>query len=266
MEVKLNKESYKINGFIIKKSLLDKNYCDELVSSFKKKKPKFLVPFSKEPIGYGNLVKNRSFKNILDNKFINNFVKEMIGSDIEFNHLMIANKPAWIGPDAEFHQEVYNIKTYAPGYSSKDYKQFMQIFIALEDQTKDNGRLRIIPMSHTLGELPNEDFLSSSFSHKRRTKQFYLNKAAKKFGVLDVNLKKGDVIFFNHLLIHGSSNNISAKSRYAIVLQARKKNIIKDEKIFLKETKYRRDFIIKNIKILENKLKNTNKYKDFIKK
>ena len=158
------------------------------------------------------------------------------------------------------------MKTYAPGYTSKDYKKFMQIFIALENQTKDNGRLRIIPKSHTLGELPNEDFLSSSFSHKRRTKQFYLFKAAKKFGVLDVDLKKGDAIFFNHLLIHGSSNNISSTSRFAIVLQAREKNIKKDQKIFLKETRYRKNFIIRNIKLLESKLNKTNKYKDFTKK
>ncbi len=264
--MKVEKANYKKYGFIIKKSLLNKSYCNDLVELLKRKKPKFLVPFSKEPIGYGNLVSNRSFKKIINNKFINNFVGDLISNEIEFNHLMIANKPAWIGPDAEFHQEVYNMKTYAPGYTSKDYKKFMQIFIALENQTKDNGRLRIIPKSHTLGELPNEDFLSSSFSHKRRTKQFYLFKAAKKFGVLDVDLKKGDAIFFNHLLIHGSSNNISSKSRFAIVLQAREKNIKKDQKIFLKETRYRKNFIIKNIKLLESKLNTTDKYKDFIKK
>ena len=39
--------------------------------------------------------------------------------------------------------------------------------------------------------------------------------------------KKGDALIFNHLLIHGSTNNISPISRKAIVLQLRDKSIKK---------------------------------------
>lgn len=258
-------KKYYNNGFIIKKNLLSKKFCNQLVNLLKRKKPKVHVPFSNQAIGYGNLITDKSVSKILKNKFILNFTKKVVSKEIEFNHLMIANKPSLIGPDAEFHQEVYNIKTYAPGYTSKDYKKFMQIFIALEDHNYDNGCLRIIPKSHTLGELPNEDFITSALVHKRRTKHSSLIKAFKKLGYLDVKLKRGDAIFFNHLIIHGSANNISPKSRYAVVLQARNKNINKDMKIFKKETKYRQNFVIKNIETIRQKLVSKNKYRDFAK-
>ena len=259
-------KKYYNNGFIVKKNLLSKKFCDRLVGLLKRKKPKVHVPFSNQAIGYGNLINDKSVAEIIANKFILKFTKKAVSKDIEFNHLMIANKPSLIGPDAEFHQEVYNIRTYAPGYTSKDYKNFMQIFIALEDHNFDNGCLRIIPKSHTLGELPSEDFITSALVHKRRTKHPSLIKAFKKLGYLDVKLKKGDAIFFNHLIIHGSANNISPKSRYAVVLQARKKNINKNMKIFKKEAKYRQNFVIKNIEIMKQKLVSKNKYRDFAKK
>ena len=69
------------------------------------------------------------FSNILENKFITKFAKSIFKNEYDFNHLTINNKAAWIGPDVELHQEVFNMKTYAPGCNSKEIgKNFSSIY------------------------------------------------------------------------------------------------------------------------------------------
>ena len=105
------------------------------------------------------------------------------------------------------------MKTYAPGYTAKDWKKFTQIFIPLDDQDFKNGGLKIIPNSHKEGLLSYEDFINSHLGHKRRVTVTELNKLFNKYGVLNLELKAGDVLVFNHLLVHGSSNNLTNKDR-----------------------------------------------------
>ena len=73
----------------------------------------------------------------------------------------------------------------------------------------------------------------------------------------------GDILFFNHLTIHGSASNHSPISRKSIVLQARCDTIAKDEKIFQTETNYRRNFTINELEKKINTLKNNNPYTSF---
>ena len=75
--------------------------------------------------------------NRINNKYILNFCKEILGEKFTYNHLMVNNKAPWIGPDVEWHQEVFNIDTYAPGANTNDnsWKNFLQIYIALDPHT-----------------------------------------------------------------------------------------------------------------------------------
>ena len=158
------------------------------------------------------------------------------------------------------------MQTYAPGNEpKKDWNKFTQIFISLDDQTTNNGCLKIFPKSHKLGLLNSEDTLGPNLGHKRRLIIDDLNLAYKKCGIMDVMLKKGDALIFNHLIIHGSSTNTSPEGRMAIVLQARRSDVVKTQIEFEKESNYRENFMIK---FLQNKLDSLkiskgNKYKDF---
>lgn len=263
MNSQINK--YWDKGFIIKKNLLTEKYCEEIKKYVNKKKPAIFIPFSKTAWGYGNLINDKLFKDILENNFITKFAKDIFKEDYDFNHLAINNKAAWIGPEVELHQEVFNMKTYAPGCDpKKDWKKFFQVFISLDDQNSENGCLKIIPYSHKLGELKHVDIIGSNLGHKRRIDLNDMNKAYKKFGLKNVILKKGDALIFNHLLIHGSTNNISPKERKAIVLQVRHKEIQKNIKIFNSETKYRTNFIVNNLKNKIDLLNKKNQYKAWI--
>ena len=75
-------------------------------------------------------------------------------------------------------------------------------------------------------------------------------------------MDRGDVLFFNHRFIHGSSSNNSPYERRAIVLQARKP-ISRNEDIFDKESKYRKEFTINVLNKKLGKLEGKNIYNSF---
>ena len=62
------------------------------------------------------------------------------------------NKAAWIGPEVEWHQEVFNSDIYAPGINMrKKWDKFVQVFIAIDDQDTNNGCLKVFKKSHHEG-------------------------------------------------------------------------------------------------------------------
>lgn len=264
----MNKNSnYKKDGYILLKNFFTKKYCNELKKYISNKlKPKIYVENSKIPLGYGNVLNQGPFKKISDNIELTNLLKKNISNDVKFNHLVANTKPAWIGPDFEWHQEIFNVDTYAPGAKKKDWKKFAQIFIPLDDQNVTNGGLKIIPKSHLEGILPYEDFVNSNLSHKRKVKIKTLEKLNKKYGVLDLDLKAGDVLIFNHLLVHSSPKNMTSKERISLVLQAQSFSMKKDDKVFQKATGFRRSFTIEQLNKRLTKLKEENMYSDFNKK
>ena len=260
----LDLDTYFDKGYLIKQNLIDKNTCDEIIKFISSKKPLVNIPHSSIGWGYGNLVDNKKMEVFTLNKYINNFCKQLFGKDYVFNHLMVNNKAPWIGPDVEWHQEIFNVDTYAPGGNEDDdsWKNFIQIYIALDKHTLENGCLKVIPESHKLGLLAHEDALNNFLNHKRRIPCDVMNKVYKKLGIKNLIMDRGDVLFFNHRFIHGSSSNNSPFERRSIVLQARKK-LIRDEQKFLKETSYRKNFIIDVLNQKLDKLTNKNIFNSF---
>ncbi len=265
MELKL-RDQYQSNGYIKLKKFLSNDQVNELKNKINNKEPKLLVPFSQEAWGFGNLLSDNEFKIIYENTKLLNVLREITGFTPEFNHCMANRKPAWIGPEVEYHQEIYNAGTFAPGASRNEIQnKWIQIYIPLEDEKPENGGLRIIEKSHLLEDLPYEDFVNQNFSHKRRVPVQNLNDITRSKGcfVKDLFLNRGDCLIFSPLLIHGSPSNGSSQERISLVLQARPKNFKNDDQIFDQETAIRNNFIIDSMTKIINNLKEKNRYIDF---
>ena len=263
MNLKKIIEKINYDGFYIIKNGLAKHQSSILIKRLKKLKPKVYLPNTNIPWGYGNLMNDKEFGKILENKKLNGVLEDFFKKKYHFNHLLLQNKAPWIGPSVEWHQEIFNIKTYAPGNSVKDWKKFLNIYIAIERQDLRNGCLKILKGSHKLGKLPYEDIMNEHFSHKRSVKYNVLLKISKKYKQIDCIMNPGDILIFNHLLVHGSPSNGSTKSRKSIVLQAQSIENKNNLKIFEKETKFRKKFILDKMKNKINLLIGKNIYKDF---
>lgn len=254
-------------GYLLKESMISLDDCHRIVSYLDTKKSTVRIPFSKIPWGYGNLIDDEQLCCVYENPQILEICQNILGENFAFNHLMVNNKAAWIGPSVEWHQEMFNIDTYAPGAILDDdsWKNFLQVYIALHEHTLENGCLKIIPQSHKAGILPHEDIVNDNLGHKRRVPSDTMDIIYNKYGVKDVLMQPGDVLFFNHRLVHGSSSNVSPLPRKSIVLQARLP-FTKNNDIFMKETNYRTNFTLKALEDKVNKIKSSDMYRDFEKK
>jgi ectoine hydroxylase-related dioxygenase (phytanoyl-CoA dioxygenase family) len=230
--------------------------------------PKLLVPYSKEAWGYGNCIDFKEFEVISRNSQILKSLKNILGDNFEFNHIMVNRKAPWIGPEVEYHQEVFNSKTFAPGAHLNELREkWCQIYIPLDSENSSNGGLRVITNSHLLGELKSEDMVNQNYSHKRRVPANVLSEVVNSDDceLKDLDLQAGDCLFFSPLLVHGSPSNGTPNERVSLVIQARVKPFVPNTSIFEKEVEYRNSFIIdsflKNVEEIDEN--NKNKYSDF---
>ena len=230
--------------------------------------PKLLVPYSKEAWGYGNCIDFKEFEVISHNSQILQSLKNIRGDNFEFNHIMVNRKAPWIGPEVEYHQEVFNSKTFAPGAHLNELREkWCQIYIPLDSEKSSNGGLRVITNSHLLGELKSEDMVNQNYSHKRRVPANVLSEVVNSDDceLKDLDLQAGDCLFFSPLLVHGSPSNGTPNERVSLVIQVRVEPFVPNNSIFEKEVEYRNSFIIDSF--LKNKEEidenNKNKYSDF---
>ena len=215
------------------------------------------IPHTNIQFGYGNIINTDIASIITNNIFIKDFCDHIYGPEYYYNSLYVHNKHKWVGPDVEWHQEVFNMKIFHPTnnkYTLDEIKNnFMQVYVALEDQNLENGGMKIIPYQESI--LDHYDTTNTHLNHKRVIKPEELDKIYNKYGIINLDLKAGDVMFFNHLIPHSSSSNNGPFNRKAMVFLTYKNNEEFDENIRIKEKNYRKTFAIDYLKkTLESKL------------
>jgi ectoine hydroxylase-related dioxygenase (phytanoyl-CoA dioxygenase family) len=259
-------EDYKKKGYVLIKGVIDSRLCEESKVSISKLKSKLTIPFSNEPYGFGDVRTIHPYSSIANNKFIHEIAETLISDKIKMSHFMLVNKAAWIGPEVEWHQEVFNLQIYAPGCDArKEWKNFLQVFIAIDQHDKINGCLKVFEGSHKEGILDYEDIVNINCSHKRRVTVDNLTKISKKYEIVDVEMEPGDALFFNHLLVHGSPSNLSAYSRLSALMQFYKKDLSFKTKLFDEYSNFRASFVKSwldsSLKKIEEYKKNLEDYK-----
>lgn len=126
---------------------------------------------------------------------------------VRFWHDQLFCKPAQHGGVVAWHQDYsYWTRTIA--------MQHLTCWTALDDAYTENGCLHYIPKSHKWGLLD-----APSLAGDMEGLMKYLNEDQKKaFKPVPVELKKGYATFHHPLMVHGSYENKSNKSRRAFVL------------------------------------------------
>ena len=190
-------QKYKEEGYFIKRNILSNKTCKFIISKLNNIKTDMKIPHTDIQFGYGNLINHEISEIITKNPFIREFCNNIYGSKYYYNSLYVHNKHRWVGPDVEWHQEVFNIKTFHPttnNYSIEDIKNnFMQVYIALEDQTLENGCMKIIPYQDSI--LEHYDTTNTHLNHKRAIKPEELDRIYQTCNIINLELKAGDILF-----------------------------------------------------------------------
>ena len=237
------------NGYIIK-DILTYKQCDEIINFINENDKNAYYEKYNNNNKFGYLFINEDYpikENIIKNEIINNFATQILGN-YNISIIKSYNKCAFMARDIEYHQEFY-YNDHQP--TQNNWEDYIQIFIALEDHSLENACLKIIPKSHILGILPHINIVNSNLEHKKAVNYNSLKKAYDKFGILNCNLKKGEGIFFNHLIVHGSQNNNGPFSRKSIVITIHKSDL-KLNKTKMNEFEKKRKLI--TIDILQKKI------------
>lgn len=247
---------YKDNGYYIHKQLIDKKICNNIIKQLEDIKTNMKIPNTNIQFGYGNLINHKISEIVTNNKFVKTFCNSIYGPNYYYNSLYIHNKHRWVGPDIEWHQEVFNINTFFPtdkNYTIEEIKNnFMQIYVALENQTLENGCMKIIPYQNSI--LKHYDTTNIHLNHKRAILPNELDKIYNKYGIINLELKAGDVVFFNHLIPHSSTSNNGPYDRKAMVFLTYKNIEDINENIRFEDQEYRKNFAINYLNtVLENK-------------
>ena len=121
--------------------------------------------------------------------------------NVQFHHSKLFQKPKEKGSPFPMHQD-------APYFPHRDHSM-MAAVVMLTDATEEMGCIAVYPGSHKLGILP-------TWEHNHLDPEKYpLSKATLCPG------KRGDVLFFHYLTIHGSGINRSQRTRKSVLIQVR---------------------------------------------
>jgi phytanoyl-CoA hydroxylase len=129
-------------------------------------------------------------------------ISDCMGSpNVQLHHTKLFQKPRERGSGFPMHQD--------HPYFPHENHTMMAGIIHLSDATEEMGCVRVYPGTHKLGPLP-------SFEHNHlNPAEWPLEKAT------PCPAKRGDVLFFNYLTIHGSGINSSEQLRKTVLVQVR---------------------------------------------
>ncbi|CAL8125180.1 unnamed protein product [Orchesella dallaii] len=144
------------------------------------------------------------FTKVLMNDNLLDAVSDIIESpNILLHHTKAHIKPPEKGAPFPTHQDYH--------YFPYKNDSLVAVFVHLDDSDPDNGGLAIFPGSHLLGPQENKSDVPTNFYVDQET--FALSKAK------PVIAKKGQVLIFSYLLVHGSFPNVSSRNRRMLLIQ-----------------------------------------------
>lgn len=126
------------------------------------------------------------------------------------HHNCLMTKAPRHSSDTGWHQDIR--------YWSFTRPELISVWLALGEETADNGGLIVIPGSHKV-QFSDEQFDQSRFFHADLPQNQRLIEQAKA-----LHLKPGDVLFFDCKLLHRASRNHQDKTKFSLVFTYRCKD------------------------------------------
>lgn len=132
--------------------------------------------------------------------------EQLIGPDLILWGSQVFSKPPGDGMAIPWHQDGQ--------YWPMRPLATVTVWIAIDQATKENGCLRVIPGTHERGLMPHE----SSDAEGLALNQGLAKHAFEERDAVDIELQEGQISLHHAMLVHGSNANRSSKRRcgYAI--------------------------------------------------
>jgi len=145
-------------------------------------------------------------KQVQNKKKIKDLAKIFLGKKIKNFGSELFAKPAKVGLPAPIHQDNY--------YWNILNGEGITVWIALDNSNKKNGAVFYYKKSHKVGLLDHQLSKVRGLSQELKDKSIL-----KKFKKNSPNLKPGDALVHNCMIIHGSNKNLSKFNRTGLTMR-----------------------------------------------
>jgi phytanoyl-CoA hydroxylase len=215
------------NGYLIKKNFVGVNHINQLQKKVHEHLEKRIQPFELEqqvhypgsPVTLeekgGDTIRrllmtysrDKLFKAWAENPQVLVLIKSLLNSQelffVQSHHNCVMTKQPQFSSETHWHKDTR--------YWNFENQHLINTWLPLDDETKENGCLQILPGSH-LWDTPKENLDGRLFLNKELKKnQQWLEKS------INVELKKGDLLFFHAAIFHAAGRNHTHKSKNAVV-------------------------------------------------
>ena len=205
-------ETFWKNGFLV----FDDVFTEKEVAELRTASDLDTIRKSQQEKGYAKkavhllelTTKHTLFMDLARDERILDRIRPMIGDDIQLQHSKIATKPPTKGAGAfKMHQDF--------AFFPHTNTSLVAVMVMLDDATKENGCMQMIPGSHKWGlldHLENGIFSGGCIEAERWADESQL---------VDVTPRAGGISIHHCLSLHGSPPNSSGKPRRGLVFQYR---------------------------------------------
>jgi len=145
-----------------------------------------------------------SFRQLSESNTLLDCVEQLVGRDILFHYSKINMKPASMGSVVDWHQDL--------AYYPLTNRDSLAILIYLDDATRENGCLQVLPGYHAL---PPMDHNFEGYFQGRITDPVDESRAVFLEG------SAGTAVFLHCMTPHASTTNNSSKSRRTLIVSYR---------------------------------------------
>ena len=214
---------YSVDGFLVIKNVVSEDIITHMTDFFEELRNQGLLEFSESFLNSGRVKSESTRKKVVS--FIKKISDEILYPLVDINLCDIETGGAFqIKPSGKSSQ--LNPHQDTPIIDETEFYA-MYVWIPLCDVNNQNGTLSVLPGSHLWGN--HQRSLNVPWVYENISNDFWKD-------MINLDVKKGDLICFDSALIHGSKANLSKQTRVAFTCAILPKNFqlvhyYKDDKI-----------------------------------
>ena len=227
-------QQFNNDGFIVLRSVVDVERCDAILEVAKVHLDQLIEPIETE-LGYDSRSKayrtkvtdyssnaeekhiivrrlrqvydrNPLFKAWMEDEKIRPVLEQVLDDEVVLttaHHNSIMTKMPHLSSATGWHQD--------RRYWSYSDDNLVSVWLALDDETDQNGVLEFIPGSHKM------HFKVEQFDEKEYFSETYTSNQKIIASKISTDLKKGDVVIFHSLLLHRANKNSTDEAKISFV-------------------------------------------------
>jgi len=221
------------DGFIVLRKFVDAKRCDAILEVAKRHLNQHIEPIETE-LGYTEGSKEERtqdtdysssdesvkvvrrlrqvyerdalFKQWMEDENIRPVLQQILKDQVVLttaHHNSIMTKMPYVSSPTAWHQD--------RRYWRYSDDNLVSVWLALDDETQDNGVLEFIPASHKM------DFRVEQFDDKEYFSHTYKENEAIIKTKVSTDLQKGDIVVFHSLLLHRANKNSTSNTKISFV-------------------------------------------------